>query len=383
MALEQYQQIRQLIEKAKHILVTFADDQTGDAAAAAIACVLFLEHMGKRADIAADGFVLPKKLSFLKKSDTIRDHLGDVQKFIITVDVADAGVKELSYDVQDQKLRIFVTPKQGALSKDRVRTAQSDFKYDLIIIVKATEFDVLGNIYTNNTDLFYKTPTIAIDYRAEHEQYATVNHIVQTASAASEVVYEILKKLDETAIDAPIAEALLTGMIANTKSFTGKNVRPHTLHTASKLMALGANRDAIIGHLYRTKSVNALKLWGRALSRLETHGGLGMVTTYITRDDFIEANAAEHDLYDIVEELIVNSPQAKMIVLFHEHPAKEKNDIHVVLYTETQWSAKQLLRKFHGMGDDTRASTLLQDTSINEAKERVIEEIKKQSGQSI
>lgn len=379
MALDQYQQIRQLIDSAKHILVTFADDQTGDAAAAAIACVLFLEQMGKRVDVVADGFVLPKKLSFLKKSDAIRDHLGDVQKFIITVDVADAGVKELSYDVQDQKLRIFVTPKQGALSKDRVRTAQSDFKYDLIIIIKATEFDALGNIYVNNTDLFYKTPTIAIDYRAEHEQYGTVNHVVQTASAASEVVYEILKKLDETAIDASIAEALLTGMIANTKSFTGKNVRPHTLHTASKLMALGANRDQIIGHLYRTKTVNALKLWGRALSRLETHDGLGMVTTYITRDDFIEANATEHDLYDIVEELIANSPQAKMIVLFHEHPAKEKNDIHVVLYTETQYSAKRLLTAFDPIGDDTRASALLKEVVLNDAKEQIIAAIKKQA----
>ena len=73
-------------------------------------------------------------------------------------------------------------------------------------------------------------------------------------------------KLGEEHITKEVATALLTAMIDSTRSFTSDSVKPHTLKTASKLMALGADRQYIIHNLYRTKTIGSLKLWGQALT---------------------------------------------------------------------------------------------------------------------
>ena len=48
-------------------------------------------------------------------------------------------------------------------SKNELRTAQSGLKYDLIITVNAQDLESLGNVFFNNTDLFYKVPIINFD----------------------------------------------------------------------------------------------------------------------------------------------------------------------------------------------------------------------------
>lgn len=374
MALSPIEQIHQLVNEKKHILVTFQKHGGSDAIASAVALVAFLTTLGKRVDIVVDEFSLPEKLSFLKIARTFQRAFSHLQKFIITVDVTDAGVEELSYDVKNGKLRIYVTPQHGTLSQQQVSTAQTDFTYDLIFTVDTPDLPSLGALYTEHTDMFFSVPIINIDHHTANEQYGQINLIEYTLTTTAEVVYSLLHELGEEYITKEIATALLTAMIDTTRSFTTEHVKPHTLRTASKLMTLGADRQYIINNLYRTKTIGSLKLWGQALSNLERHPSINLVATRISRDAFQQTGATEPALYDIVDELISNSPEAKLILLTHEHPGSEES-IHCILYGARSINAKELLKAFNATGDDMKASIVMKGKTLREVEEKVIQEI--------
>lgn len=377
MALTDIQQLQQLVQEKKHILVTFRTHADGDAIASALALCLFLEKQGKRVDIVSDGFRLPHTLQFLPKSDSIQSTFSHLQKFIVTIDVHENGVKELSYDIQAEKLRIFITPKEGFLTQDKVRTAQSEFTYDLIITVDTPDLQSLGVLYSNNTDLFFKVPIINIDHHASNERFGQVHRIDITKSTTSEVMFDLLRKMNDPLIDPSIAGTLLTGIIAKTRSFKTDAMKPQTLAAASALIERGADREKIVHHLYRTRSLSTLKLWGDALTHMQFDTETGLVWSTITRDNMIRAGAGEHDVEDIVAELIGNSPEAKVILLFHEHTASsDTSRIHVLIHTERGHNAKMLGREFHAEGSDRAASFTLAGLSLKEAEQRVTAHIK-------
>lgn len=380
MALTQKEQFKQLVAGKDHILLTFRPEAGGDAIGSAAALAHLLKRLGKRADIVAPGFNLPGKFRFLAGADHIKNNIDHLQKFILHVDVAGTGIKELSYDVQGDTLRIFITPKHGALSKDNVRTAQSDFTYDLIITIGTPDLMSLGGLYANNTDFFFKTPIINIDNSPANEQFGQLNMVDVTKSTTAELLFELLKELYKEELVPEIANAILTGMIAGTNSFRDGQIRPTTLAAASELVHLGADRSAIIKHLYQTKSIAIFRLWGAALSHLQYDDSIGLAWSTITREDFARSGAREHELHAIVDELITTAPAAKLIVLLHEHPeVQEKVEVHGLLRTNNSHDGLALLAKFQPKGNKNNVSFVVNDgRSLREVEDAVLAHLREQ-----
>ncbi len=143
---------------------------------------------------------------------------------------------------------------------------------------------------------------------------------------------------------------------------------------ASKLINLGGKRDYIVQNLYRTKSITTLKLWGQALSHLQHDVHLGLVHTSITREDFVRSGATPEDLKDIIDDLIGNSPEAKMILLLYESGDQKINGI---FNCEKQTDAFVLLKPFSPTGNKQRVNFTLNEKTLKEAETEVIEYIKK------
>ncbi|OGH72153.1 MAG: hypothetical protein A3G00_00080 [Candidatus Magasanikbacteria bacterium RIFCSPLOWO2_12_FULL_43_12] len=380
MPLTEVEQIKKLLENSKHALVAFHANGNGDAIASGLALALFLEKIGKQVDIVAQDFHLPKTLKFLKRSESIRDRFPYLQKFVITVDVRRAGVQELSYDLKEEQLRIFITPQHNFLSREDIRTAQSDFKYDIIFVLGTPDLEALGGIYDNNTELFYKKPIINIDNSNGNEHFGHINLTDITATSTAEILYQLFKDWQAENIDKDIATALLTGMIGATRSFKSANVQPRALTVASELMHLGADRDFIVQNLYRTRSLATLKLWGQALSHLQHDAATGIVWTTITRDEFVRSGAHADDLYDIIHEIIGTAPEAKFIVLFHEQSAPDESTprVHIILDALKGYDAKQILKSYPPIvGDKKQATVIVAGKTLTEVEKEIIEEIKK------
>ncbi|OGH58614.1 MAG: hypothetical protein A2725_02850 [Candidatus Magasanikbacteria bacterium RIFCSPHIGHO2_01_FULL_33_34] len=369
------QQIKQLISDKKQILITFSRDASIDSISSALALLLFLEKQSKPVDIVCDNFSLPNQCKFLKQSDQIKNNFDYLQKFIISIDVEKTGVQELSYDMKNEKLRIFITPKQGYLNQDNIKTAQSDFRYDLIFVVGTPDLESLGSIYDNNTDLFYKTPIINIDNQSGNEHFGQINCIDLTCSSTTEILFDLLKNIGEEYIDENIATALLTGIISETKSFKAENIKPFTLNTASKLIDMGANREKIINNLYRNRTIPMLKLWGNTLTHMQSNKNIGLVWSTITKDDFTRSNAKEDDLRDIIDELISTSPEAKITLLIHEHTNSNENKIHVIINSKKNIDLKQLLTKYKPTGSKDKISFFVENKTLKEVEEEIVEEL--------
>ncbi|MBI2038007.1 MAG: hypothetical protein HYT15_03735 [Candidatus Magasanikbacteria bacterium] len=379
MALNEIEQLRQAVEKSQHILIVTSANHNTDSICGGVALKKLLEKHRKQVDIVASGFVVPKNLNFLKGLEGIQPQLSHLQKFILKVDVSNVKIDTLSYDIKDNWLSIYLTPKQGIITKNELRTAQSGLKYDLIIVLNSQDLASLGNVFFNNTDLFYKVPVINFDNHPGNEHFGQINFVDLNSTAITENIYKTIAQLFEHDIDAEIATLLLTGMISQTQSFKTANVSPATLSIASKLITLGADREKIVKNLYRTKSIASLRIWGTALTHMQNDPKLGLVWTTITRDDFSRAGATQEELRGLTEELIHNSPEAKIILLLYEDMGAE-NKIHGFLYADRHHDAKILLQGLQSEGNKKTATFALNNKTIKEVEIEIIEKIKKALG---
>lgn len=376
MGLYVLQQVIRTLEDKKNLLITFKKGADGDAISSALALKLFFEQLGKKTHIACDGFVLSDRFSFLSSSTSINPSLGGLHQFVITMDISKNGLSNLKYDVKDDKLRLFITPKNGFFSKDKIRTSQTEFKYDAIIVIDTPTLPALGSIYTHNEEFFFKTPIINIDHKSSNELYGHINLVELPSSTSSEVVYELLNAYKPELITADIAQALLTGIIAGTNSFKSKKVRPYTLSVASKLVELGADRAYIIKQLFETKSVSTFKLWGTALSHLTFDAINGIISTTITRDDFLRANARVEELSMIIEELIAFSPEAQFILVLYENPNEPTGTVHGMLKIVPNFHATEIMGKYAAVGDEDDATFSISGKQLKEAEEEILAHLK-------
>ena len=313
------QQIFNQIERAKNILITFSIDWNGDALASALAFYLFLKKMNKNVDVAASRIDGQKNepYKFLPAFTDIKTSLDNLAKFIVSLDITNAKVDQIKYVIDNNTLNFIISPRSGWFTKDDVRAATSGYKYDLVITLNASDLESLGKIYDGNVDFFYKTTIINIDHNPGNEEFGQVNFVELNAVATTEVLFELFKDYRADFIDEDIATCLLTGIIYKTKSFKTPNLTPHALATTSELIRLGARREEIVNHLYRSRDLNVLKLWGRVLNNLQGADENKVIWSTLYKNDFDLTGATPESLSEVIDELIVNIPQAKVIVLFY------------------------------------------------------------------
>lgn len=375
------------LKRSTHALITFRKEWSVDAAATALALAHVLEKKGKRADVVCDGFVAPKTMRFLPGVENIKPAFHQLQKFVISLDVSKTKIDELSYDLEGDKLRISITPKAGQFEGRDVATASADFKYDLIIAIDSPDYASLGNLFSSNTEFFYHRPTINIDHEPSNEQYGNVNVVDITATSAAEVVYSLLAGTGEHFLTEQVATCLLAGMISKTRSFKTASVTPRTLDIASQLVSAGARREEIVQNLFRTRSISTLKLWGRALARLKFDPATKTAWTLLVRQDFIHAGAEEQFLPDVIDELIMNSPEAEVVALLYEQESSvEKGKVAGIcslVATEKHSSALSLMAGLKPEGNRKVARVCFLETSMIEAERSTLAAIAKALGKTV
>jgi hypothetical protein len=147
-----------------------------------------------------------------------------------------------------------------------------------------------------------------------------------------------------------------------------------TLAASSELVSLGANREAIVHGLWRTRSVATLKLWGRALSRLEQDRELGLVWTTLSLNDGLEAGAHPDTLDGVVDELLSYAPEAKVVALLSE----QKDGVLVSLHAAPPLSAAELSRTFNGHGTRERSVFVVAlEQNVIQTTQTIVDRLKK------
>ncbi len=370
--LNEEQQILEQIKRAKEILITTKANFSGDGLASSLALAAIFKKMDKAHTIAISDFK-PGKYKFLPEVNIVKPELYHLKKFTLKINTNNAPIEELAYDKTDNELLIYLTPKKGIYTKEDITLVPSDYKYDLIFVLDSPDLESLGDIYEKNTDFFFHTPVINIDHSPANEYFGQINKVELTAVATAEIIYSLLNTLSIELMDEKIATYLYTGLTEKTRSFRTPQITPHTLSIASQLINYGADREKIITHLYRTKSVSMLRLWGRALARLQIDSSLKLGWTIISRNDFDLSGAKAEDIHGLIEEIISEAPQVDTVVVFLQ---TAEQTIEVYVYTSHLINALHLTKRFSPRGDKQRAFIIFNNKKLTEAESEVMEVIK-------
>lgn len=373
MALTETQQVFETIRHSARPLICVPSGAGADGYASALGLASVLKKLGKEAAIVAADGKTPKSLSFLNGQEHVQASLDDLRRFVLELDVSKSKVKELSYEVKDNKLRIHLRPVSGTWNPKDLTVQDTGYRYDLIICLGAPDLEACGELYRAQPDFFFATPIINIDHAPENERFGQLNVVDLTAAAIGEVCHDLVEAMDASLIDEEAATAFLTGLIAKTRSFKQPNLSPKTLQTAAKLVARGARREEAVQHLFRTRSVPTLRLWGRALARLKQDAEVPFVWSILSRQDFLHAGAEEADLSDVIDELITSSPAARIVGLIYE--ASDRT-VRAVLHAERPFDALLLAHSFKPTGNRARVQLKLDEQNLVKAEQKLIEEIR-------
>lgn len=136
---------------------------------------------------------------------------------------------------------------------------------------------------------------INIDHHASNEYFGNINLVVVNAPSTTAVMYRLFQTLHIT-INAPTATNLLAGLLTDTGTFGNPATSSAALSVGSALLERGARITPVRSALERTKPINALNVWGHALSRLRLHPTLGIATTLITQEECAHSNISDDDI---------------------------------------------------------------------------------------
>ncbi len=359
------------IQTSQNILILPSSPPDGDSIGSALAMYLTLRSLGKNATVVLSADV-PEVFKFLPEAGTITKDADLTPDLLITIDLSNTELKDVQHEVVDNKVNIIVSPQKGALKPENVTFPSPEKKYDLIITVDTAALEQLGEFYETYSDVFQDIQSINIDHHASNTNHGSVNIVDPKASSACEILAALIEQLGVT-ITPDLATLLLAGIITDTGSFQNPNTTPESFDLAANLIDKGARQQEIIKNVYKTKQLEALKLWGRILSNLQVDEANKLVWSTVSRADLAETGAKEADTGDIIDELMGNAQEAEVVLLLKE---KDDGTLHGSIRTTTDSrDATKIAANWGGGGHPRAAGFNIPNATIAQKEQEIIQTI--------
>ncbi len=294
------EKVKRIIKENDNFLIICHERPDGDALGSVLAMKIALEKQGKKAiGFCAD--VLPEKFNFLPDIEKIKNDPKIVDEFI----------------------------------------KNSENRYSIILV------DCSEIYRTGLKNLKKENIALAVDHHPVVRPEAKLSIIEVGASSASEIIFNLFEDLD-IKINKDIATCLLTGIICDTGGFKHSNTNSKTLEISAELMKRGARLNKITKKIFRSKNETTLKIWGRALSRIQKDPKTGLAFSIITYDDLKECGASPEDLSGI-SNIISTAKEARFSLLLTEY---EKGKLSGSLRSEEfkGVDVSQIAKLFNGGG---------------------------------
>jgi hypothetical protein len=237
------------LKQANNILVTVSANPTVDQLSAAIGMTLLLNKLGKHATAVFSG-VVPSVLEFLEPSKTLEADTNSLRDFIISLDKNKAD--KLRYKVEDNHVRIFITPYRTSISDKDLVFSQGDFNVEVVLALGVTKQQDLDKAISAHGRILHDATVIDIS-TTQVSGMGALNLIDPKASSLSEILVDIGTTLKPDVLDMQMATAFLTGIVAETNRFSNDKTTSATMEVSSKLLAAGANQQLVATKLQPPK----------------------------------------------------------------------------------------------------------------------------------
>jgi len=168
---------------------------------------------------------------------------------------------------------------------------------DLLMVLDTSAWAQLGDMAE-----VVRTTTakkIVLDHHVSEDDLGAEAFKNVTAEATGRLVVEAAEQLG-VPLTPQIATPLFAALATDTGWFRFASVTPTTFAVGGKLVAAGAQPDAIFRALYEQETLARLQLRGRILARAQTELGGRLIHTAALAADFVETGALPSDTEDVI-----------------------------------------------------------------------------------
>lgn len=305
------------IKNASTIAIFTHESPDGDALGSSTGLKIMLERLGKEADIKLSEY--PAKFSFLPNLTKVNleDEEGKIYDLAIAVDCAE------------------------------IRRIQ---KKEMYLVAKEK---------------------IMIDHHQLIDTIADIYYVKSDYPACCEVLFELCEKFG-IELDKEIGTCLITGLITDTGGFRHRGINERTFNYASLCMSKGVDITKIYNKTLHTRTKTNYKIFKRTSERTEFIENEKIAVTYTTKEDIEELEPKAGDFEGIVDVgLKVEGVEVSLYL-----KEKETGGVKISLRATGDVNVSKICNVFGGGGHIKAAGAFIEG-SIEEVREKVVEEIKK------
>ncbi|GAC1500026.1 MAG: hypothetical protein NVS1B10_03320 [Candidatus Saccharimonadales bacterium] len=295
---------KQLADKltaASNILVTVSRNPSVDQLTSCIGLTLLLNKQGKHAAAVFSGEV-PSTIEFLQPEETLEKNTDSLRDFIIALDKNKAD--KLRYKVEDNVVRIFITPYKTSIDESDFDFSQGDFNVDVVVALGVAQQEDLDEAITSHGRIMHDATVTSINI-TDDGGLGTINWHDSQASSLSELVTELAQVIGKDLLDSQIANALLTGIVSETERFSNDKTSPQTMNMSSVLMLAGANQQLVASKLEEPEQAISVKQSEDQEPEPENDGTIEI--------DHSESEVGENQAEDLLEPVTTEQPELPSI----------------------------------------------------------------------
>jgi len=269
-----------------------------------------------------------------------------------------------------QKRAKIILPEAASPRFDYLKSGilEQGFIEEFVVTVDVADSALLGNLeekYKKNTDL-------CIDHHVSNTGYAKKLLLDSEAAAACEVVFELIKELEnltgKSIISSDIAACLYTGISTDTGCFRFSNTTAKTHRITADLMDYGFDCAGLNYLLFDMRTPDRIELERRALESVEFFFGGRCAVITLTKEML---DVADDEDINAISALPRQIDGVEAGVTLKE---KEKGVWKISIRTKNYIDAQQICSKFGGGGHQRAAGCRIKG-DVAECKEKLLKEI--------
>lgn len=266
-------------------------------------------------------------------------------------------------------------PKYAFLGKHSHVNVYADSNYyprfDFVVILEAPDLDRIGNV---RKLLQPGYEIINIDHHRGNTMYGSINWVDESVAAVGIMVYELFRAAD-VPIDSDVADELFTAILTDTGRFRFGSTNPEAMRVCADLLEQGASTKKISDALYASYESNQLRMLGELLANMELHhSGQSclLLSDKVIREKYVNGS----DELEGLSEYSLYTKGVKIGALLREvEPTRTK----VSLRCHEDYDVAEIAA-VHGGGGHRNAAGCTVALPFAEAKQRVLDQIRKALG---
>jgi phosphoesterase RecJ-like protein len=212
-------------------------------------------------------------------------------------------------------------------------------------------------------------PVCDIDHHVDNQRYGDVVLVDPEAASTTEMLASLVQCTEALQITPDAATLLLLGLVTDTGGFRFSNTDAPALETAAWLIDHGANHEMVMHRMFFSEPLGLLKLKARLVEGLTFACDERLAYATLTRELLAECGLTEKDTEGVIDAIRIIKG-VKIVCLLQQ----AGNDVRFSFRSNNADAPViSIAHQLNGGGHPMAAGAYMQDMTLGEAQERIIE----------